>query len=232
MFSSVFRSDMLDQEIDARLAGGRKMRLPELVDAMEEAGSTDLRGESVLPLALRVIGTPSDPQLAAAVNELKAWVKDGAHRRDKDADGTYEHSNAIRILDAWWPLWMTGEFKPTLGPALFDQLVANVGFDNEPNNDGAHMGSAYQNGWYGYAKKDLQDVLKLKVKQPYSLTYCGGGDAAACKAMLQDTLRQAVNTPNDTVYNGDKACTDARSPTTRTATTRSSSGRWAAPASR
>jgi acyl-homoserine lactone acylase PvdQ len=211
VFSSVFRSDMLDQEIEARLKG-RRMRLPELVDAMEEAATTDLRAEAVLPLALAVIGTPDDAQLAGAVDQLRAWVADGAHRRDKNGDGVYEHADAIRILDAWWPLWMTGEFEPTLGPTLFSRLVANVGFDNAPNNHGGHLGSAYQNGWYGYAKKDLMDVLGQKVKRPYSVTYCGGGDRTACRAMLLDTLRQAVDTPNDTVYTGDAQCTDAGQP--------------------
>jgi acyl-homoserine lactone acylase PvdQ len=212
VFSSVFRSDMLDQEIEARLAGERKMRLPQLVDAMEEAATTDLRAEAVLPLALQAIGTPSDPQLAGAVAQLRAWVADGAHRRDRDGDGVYEHADAIRILDAWWPLWMTGEFQPALGPTLFGQLVANVGFDNAPNNHGAHLGSAYQNGWYGYAKKDLMAVLGQQAKQPYAITYCGGGDRAACRAMLLDTLRQAVTTPNDAVYSGDAQCEKAGQP--------------------
>jgi hypothetical protein len=181
VFSSVFRSDMLDQEIQARLAGGRKMRLPQLVDAMEEAATTDLRAEAVLPLALRVIGTPGDPQLAGAMAQLQAWVADGAHRRDQDGDGVYEHADAIRILDAWWPLWMTGQFQPALGPTLLRQLVANVGFDNAPNNHGAHLGSAYQNGWYGYAQKDLMAVLGQQVKF-FNENY--GGEAQAGIAVL------------------------------------------------
>ena len=77
LFSSVFRSQMLDQEIDARIAGPAKIDLPGLVEAMGEAATTDLRAEQVLPLALRVIGTPADPKLADAVAKLRAWVADG-----------------------------------------------------------------------------------------------------------------------------------------------------------
>ena len=47
-----------------------------------------------------MIGTPPDPQLAEAVAKLRAWVADGAHRRDRDGDGVYEHAEAIRIMDA------------------------------------------------------------------------------------------------------------------------------------
>ena len=62
---------------------GRKLDLPGLVDAMEEAGTTDLRGQEDLPLALKVIGNPSDPALKAAVRTLKAWVRHGTQRRDR-----------------------------------------------------------------------------------------------------------------------------------------------------
>ena len=61
LFSSVFRSQMLDEEIDKRIAGPAKIDLPGLVEAMGEAATTDLRAEQVLPLALRVIGTPAEP---------------------------------------------------------------------------------------------------------------------------------------------------------------------------
>src|SRR4051812_25238187 len=97
LFSSVFRSQMLDRQIEERLAGGRKMTLPKLVDAMEEAGSVDLRGQEDLPLALRVIGKPKDKQLAAAVKTLRAWLRAGTHRRDHDGDGRYDNADAVRI---------------------------------------------------------------------------------------------------------------------------------------
>jgi acyl-homoserine lactone acylase PvdQ len=212
VFSSVFRSDMLDQEIDARLAGGRKMTLPELVDAMEEAATTDLRAEQVLPLALEVLGTPDDPAVADAVGKLRAWVADGAHRRDRDGDGSYDHAEAIRILDAWWPRWMRAEFEPALGSELFGALSAAHEFDNDPNNHGDHLGSAYQNGWYGYAHKDLATLLGKPVKAPYGERYCGAGDVAACRAALESSLREALAVPADQLYSGDAACEKAGEP--------------------
>lgn len=212
VFSSVFRSDMLDQEIEARLAGGRKMTLPGLVDAMGEAAVTDLRGEKVLPLALEVLGEPADPQLADAVGKLRAWVADGAQRRDRDHDGVYEHSEAIRIMDAWWPRWMRVQFEPALGSDLLAQLITAHEVDNAPNNHGDHLGSAYQNGWYGYAYKDLATVLGKPVAAPYAMRYCGGGDLAACRRVLEGSLRTALDVPNDEVYAGDEACEDAGEP--------------------
>jgi acyl-homoserine lactone acylase PvdQ len=211
LFSSVFRSQMLDQEIKPRIAGARKITLAGLVEAMGEAATTDLRAESVLPLALDVIGSPPDDRLADAVAELRDWVASGSHRRDRNGDGRYEHADAIRILDAFWPLWMRAEFEPSLGSKLFDRIVAAHELDNAPNNHGSHLGSAYQEGWYGYAAKDLRRVLGRRVKAPYSKRYCGGGSRARCRTLLRDALSQALDVPASNLY-ADDACAEAGEP--------------------
>jgi acyl-homoserine lactone acylase PvdQ len=211
LFSSVYRSQMLDEEIEARIAGPRKIDLPGLVEAMGEAATTDLRAEQVLPLALDVIGSPPDPRLADAVATLRAWVADGSHRRDRDGDGRYEHADAIRILDAFWPRWMRAEFEPSLGAPLFAQLEAAHELDNEPNNGGLHRGSAYQTGWYGYAAKDLRRVLGLRVARPYSKRYCGGGSRARCADALRGALAAALDDTPATLY-ADSVCAKAGKP--------------------
>ena len=208
LFSSVFRSQMLDRQLDRRLAGGAKLTLPNLVDAMEEAGTTDLRGQEDLPLALKVIGTPKDPQLQDAVATLKAWVAAGTQRRDKDGDGAYDHADAVRIMDAWWPKWLQAQFEPTLGKTIFDTLPHEQ--DNAPNNHGDHLGSAYQEGWYGYAAKDLKTILGEPVKQKYARTFCGKGQLAACRTALRQSLKAALPVPASQLYSGDPTCVAAK----------------------
>ncbi|HTN25538.1 MAG TPA: penicillin acylase family protein [Solirubrobacteraceae bacterium] len=215
LFSSVFRSQMLDKEIEPRIAGPKKIDLPGLVEAMGEAATTDLRAEAVLPLALDVIGSPADPKLADAVAQLRAWVADGSHRRDRDGDGRYEHADAIRILDAFWPRWMHAEFEPSLGAKLFGQLAAAHHFDDTPNGAGTHHGSSFQDGWYGYAAKDLRRVLRRHVVQPYSKRYCGGGVLARCRAVLRSALADALGDSPATLY-ADKTCADAGRPADQT----------------
>ncbi len=211
LFSSVFRSQMLDAEIEPRIAGPQKIDLPGLVEAMGEAATTDLRAERVLPLALDVIGAPADPRVADAVAALRAWVADGSHRRDRDGDGRYEHADAIRILDAFWPRWMHAEFEPSLGSGLFGRLTAAHELDNAPNNHGGHRGSAYQTGWYGYAYKDLRRVLGRRVAQPYSKRYCGGGVRARCRAVLTSALADALGDSPAKLYE-DRTCATAGRP--------------------
>ena len=208
-FSSVYRSIPLDDYIEKGIRGGNKMSLVELIDAMELAGTTDLRGYEILPYALRVLGRPRDPQLRDAVAKLRAWQRAGAHRRDKDKDGTYEHGEAIRIMDAWWPRWIRAEFEPTLGKDLFGGVEGMIGLDNAPNNHGQHLGSAYQDGWYGYAKKDLRTLLGERVRGKYSRKYCGKGKLSRCRSALAASLKDAIaNSDPAKVYGDDQKCVD------------------------
>ena len=181
------------------------MSLPEAIDSMEVAGTVDLRGTQVLPLLLQVVGTPSDPQLAAAVAVLQDWVDSGAHRIDRDQDGQYDHTNAVQIMDAWWPRLLEAEFEPEMGTAFFDAVHGVHAFDNEPNNHGEHLGSAYQDGWWGYVSKDLRRVLGQSVTDGFSRTYCGSGSLTACRDALRQALSDALAVPASTLYDEDSS---------------------------
>jgi acyl-homoserine lactone acylase PvdQ len=205
-FSSVYRSQMLDRQLALRLKGGHKLTLPEMVDAMEQAGSTDLRGMTALPLALRVLGTPKNPALAAAVTKLRAWSASGTHRIDRDRNGAYDDADAVRIMDAWWPRLIDAMFAPVMGRHLLDQLRATYQIDNEPNNHGDHLGSAYQEGFYGYVVKDLKRVLHRPVAQKYAVAFCGRGKRAACRDALEASLKSALGEKATDTYPADAVC--------------------------
>jgi acyl-homoserine lactone acylase PvdQ len=198
-----YRSDSLDEQIDARLAGSGKMSLAEGIDAMELAGTTDLRAKQVLSLILDVVGTPSDPQQASAVSTLQGWLAAGAHRADRDQNGEYEHAAAIQIMDAWWPRLLEAEFEPEMGSDFFDAVHGVLSFDNEPNNHGDHLGSAYQDGWWGYVSKDLRRALGQPVSDGFSRTYCGNGSLTACRTALRQALSDALAVPATTLYDED-----------------------------
>ena len=228
VFGPVYRSQMLDERIRPQLAHGRKMTLTGLVDAMEGAATVDLRGDTVLPYALAVLTArraPGSrrrlpalaPDVAAAVGKLGAWQRSGAHRIDRDRDGHYDDSDAIAIMDAWWPRLLQAEFEPTMGQPLFDELQSVVEFDNAPNNHGDHLGSAYQTGWYGYANKDLRTLLRRRVRGRYARAFCGRGSFVRCRAALASSLHGALGVPRDALYHdpsgdcpdGDQTCFDA-----------------------
>jgi acyl-homoserine lactone acylase PvdQ len=209
-FSSVYRAQPLSDRIRRGVKGKRKMSLVDLINAMEDAGTVDLRADKPMRLALKVIGSSpiSDPAVRAAVAKLRSWVRDGAHRRDLDNNGTYEHAEAIRILDAWWPLWIKAEFGNRLGKKLYAAVQSMLPLDNPPNNHGDHLGSAYQDGWYGYASKDLRTVLHQKVRGRYSRVYCGS--RAKCRGRLVASLKAALGQDDAAkLYGGDPVCVKA-----------------------
>jgi acyl-homoserine lactone acylase PvdQ len=211
-YGSVHRSEPLDDRIRPRISGGATMTLAELVDAMEDAGTVDLRGDKVLPFMLEALG-PQGGRLGTAISKLRAWERAGAHRRDRSSacqqdrgNCRYQHRDAIKIMDAWWPRAVDGIFKPRLGAGLFSQVVDMMGIDDEPNAAGAHLGSAYIDCWYAYVEKDLRALLGRTVRDAFSQRYCGGGDRARCRAVLRSTLQRAVEASYGQTYGGDETC--------------------------
>jgi hypothetical protein len=193
-YSPSYRSETLDERVRPLIRGAGKASLVELVKAVEDAATVDLRGRTALPFALRVIRTKPLPAIRSAalrraVRRLGAWARAGAHRRDGDQDGTYEHSEAIRLMDVWYEPMMRAEFEPTLGKRLYRELGRISLIDDKPN---LHLGSAYNGGWYGYANKDLRTILGDRVRGRYSRIYCGRGKLGACRRALLRSLKSVL----------------------------------------
>ncbi len=209
---SVHRGDLLEDRVSKLVAAGSVTRAS-LTRAMEEAALTDLRAEDVLPRLLKVIDSApvTDPAAAAAVNTLDAWLSAGGRRTETSAGSkTYAHADAVRILDAWWPLLVKAEFEPGLGSDLYTALTANLAIDEAPSAGhgptGSHAGSAFQYGWWSYVDKDIRAVLGEPVRGPLAGKYCGGGDLSACRDTLIATLKQAAQATAAQVYPGDDQC--------------------------
>nr|WP_206322781.1 penicillin acylase family protein [Streptomyces sp. HNM0575] len=217
----VHRGDLLDTRVAALVKQGSVTRT-KLVQAMENAAAADLRAEKVLPEVLDVIGSSkvTDSELARTVGELRAWVKSGSQRREAARDdGEYEHAEAIRVLDAWWPLLVKGEFEPELGEKLYRSLTSLAPVNESPSggqNGGEgsggvgagqpHKGSALQHGWWSFVQKDLRAVQGEDVESPLDRPYCGGGSLAECRRMLLTTLAEAAAVPAEKTYPGDEEC--------------------------
>ena len=147
------------------------MTLADLINAMGNAGTQDLRGVEVLPYALEVIGTPARPALANAVSRAAGLGRDRRAPDQPRAPGRlrqYDQSAAVRIMDAWWPLLVKAEFQPVLGSTLLDQVESEFAINDEPGHGttGAHLGSAFDVGFYGIVQKDLRSVLREHVRRP------------------------------------------------------------------
>ncbi|MDQ0778302.1 acyl-homoserine lactone acylase PvdQ [Streptomyces aurantiacus] len=209
---SVHRGDLLEDRVQKLVTAGGVTRAS-LTKAMADAALADLRAEDVLPKLLQVVsGSPvTDPTAAAAVTKLSDWVAAGAKRKETSAGSkAYANADAIRLLDAWWPLLVKAEFEPGLGSDLYTAMTANLPVDEAPSAGhgptGSHAGSSFQYGWWSYVHKDIRAVLGESVQGPLARSYCGGGSLSACRDVLISTLKQAAGRTAAQVYPGDDLC--------------------------
>lgn len=197
-YGRVHRVMLLNDGLRRAIKRRGNLDLADLVNIMGDAATIDLRGYAVLPYMLRVIGTPDEPKLKEAVSALRAWRNDGAHRRDKDLDGAYEHAPAIALMDAWWEPALQAIFEPVMGAGGF------AAFPGEHDNAPGPVGSAYNDGLYSHVEKDLRTILGLGVRGRFSRIYCGKGSLPACRDVLTQSLAAAVATLTE-AYGADLA---------------------------
>ena len=148
---------MIEDRVRFGTSGKRKMTAAQLVQAMEEPASQDIRTKPlVLKPILHVMGRPKDKASQNALALLKQWAARGGHRRDLNRDGHYDDDAAVTLMDAWWPKLVAAEFRPVMGNAVFDSLAGIQPISNPIG--GAATAPDFFDGWWGYVSKDLRGV--------------------------------------------------------------------------
>jgi acyl-homoserine lactone acylase PvdQ len=198
-YGPIFRSQMIERRVQQAIKGSKKATIEQLVQAMEEPASQDLRAWSLMPILKRALGKPKDASLRDAIALLSAWAAGGAHRRDLNQDGRDEDEQAIALFDTWYPLLVKAEFEPALGGAAYDVLStvlrpASVLPGDDPE------APDYDDGWWGFVSKDLRGR--------WSRRFCGRGSRKRCRAALQDSLREALATVDPVALYGRGDCKD------------------------
>jgi acyl-homoserine lactone acylase PvdQ len=203
-YGPIFRSHMLERRVRRAIKGNRKARLEQLVQAMEEPATQDIRAVELLPAVLRAIGRPEDPKLREALGLLRSWRAAGGHRRDLNRDGHYDDDGAVTLMDAWWPKLAAAVFQGTLGNDLYDQIQRMVGLGDLKG--GAGDAPAFAEGWSSYVSKDLRDLFGPKPKGRWSRVYCGGGSRKRCRLALQFSLKEALAVRKSDLYGKEATC--------------------------
>jgi hypothetical protein len=218
-FGSIYRMQLIRNFIEADIAGGKKMRIQQLVTAMDEAATQDIRMVKLWPIIKQVLGTPGNPQLQEAIAKLESWYGDGGHRRDLTnkniaSPGSYQHNEAITIMDAWWPKLLEAEFGPALGNEALGAVQSMLPF-GAPYPGSEPSAPDFADGWYGYVSKDLRDLLAANgqgttPKAPYSQVYCGGRSLTTCQHALQASLLDALSVTPKQIYGQGPCAEDAQ----------------------
>ena len=199
-YGPIYRSDMLDNRLQAfRAQDSNPLHTrASMVEAMIDAGTTDLRGERVLPQVFAVLDDVSD--LGAFEQEVVQLMKDwvvhgpsdvGSMRRDRDGPGldteslVYEDHAAVAFMDAWWD-----NMIDTVLPQI--TAVEDLGLLGGRHNPPGGGGSAFQGGYYGYVLRVL-DMALGQSEAPYQQLKCANtGVLADCRAALVASLQQTI----------------------------------------
>jgi acyl-homoserine lactone acylase PvdQ len=200
-YGPVFRSQMIENRVRDAVAGKRRMGLEQLVRAMEEPATQDVRAFGLTTPLLRALGKPTTPKLRAAMSELRGWAARGGHRRDLDKDGRYDDDAAVTLMDAWWPRLLEATYKPALGDQAYTRLQAMLGQGEPVVGKAATSEPSFSDGWWSYVNKDLRGMFnKRKPKGRFSRGYCGSGSRTACRRLLRRTLLDALGDSKAKLY--------------------------------
>jgi hypothetical protein len=170
-----------------QLYNGFTTGMTEASDAsiMNKAAQQDLPAVADWPIIHEVLehGSAPSPLAQEVVNEITAWVAEGASRFGVNQP----KAPAAGAMDAVWTPIGEAVLGPVLGE-LLPEFASMVSPDDAPSS----QGSAYDSGWYGYVNKDLRSVLGQPVTAPYSRGYCGGGELAACATSLWAAIQRGA----------------------------------------
>ncbi len=200
-YGPVYRSELLSRRLEAfRAQDGTPLHTrASMVQIMIDAGTTDLRGQEVLPRVFEVLGDVSDLSSfeQEVVQLMKDWVANGplglgAMRRDRGGPGLdvesllYEDHAAVAFMDRWW-----NRMIDAVLPQLVDVEDAGVMVGGRHNAPGAN-GSAFQGGYYGYVLRVLEMALGQS-GAPYRRLACAEtGDLPNCRAALVASLQETI----------------------------------------
>ena len=144
--------------------------------------------------------------------KLRTWVASGAHRinrQDPSASGDYDQTDAVRIMDAWWPLLVKADLQPVLGSTLLAEIEDEFPINDQPGHgtSGEHLGSSWDVGLL----RDRAEGPACSARACASVgalnrVYCGNGSLQRCRAALESSLRQAIAESPQQVYPADKVC--------------------------
>ena len=220
----VYRNQMIAGRIAADLAHGHKLKIAQVVQAMDQPATEDLRATE-LPLLFKALGQPKSATLRAAIAELRAWYDAGGlppcHLARAPTTDLY--TPAIELMDAWWPKLLSAEFGPMIGAPSMTAIetLLQLGGTAPVSGDG------FNNGWFGYVSKDLRRVYRVgRERGALQRAYCGNlprhrFSAKAlrdrCTAALRNSLLAATAVTPQQLYGGvcpsdpEPACADRNS---------------------
>lgn len=181
-WGSIHRVELLQQEMHRYMDGKRKARLSDLVDVIRQAATRDARAVYLGRKMLRWGAAAEAPEAAETQDLVGAWVKDGAHRHNrdwKDGDTAEDNGPAAAIFDAWYDALVHRVFDDEIGADAYDLVGTPV-----TDVDMWHDFSSY-----------LDTLFSKKARRGYARNYCDNietPEKESCKVQVAAALDDAL----------------------------------------
>ena len=173
------RVQLLKDKMREFTAGARKAKLSDLVDVIRDAATRDARATYLGPKMVRWASDGADEKTLQALTLVKAWVKDGAHRLNKDRDDNEDNGPAAAIFDAWYEQLVHGIFDDEIGPDNYDLVPAPI---------------ADQDMWFDFSSF-IRNLFDENARRAYARDYCDNmetKETESCKQVVAKALGSAL----------------------------------------
>ena len=192
LFSSVFRSQMLDEQI-ARGIARRRQDDAARADRRDGGRRHDrpARRRRSCRCALKVIGKPERPAARGRGRDAARVGGAGAHR-DATATRTARttHADAIRIMDAWWPRLDAGRVRAgAWARRCFDALHAMHDSTTPRTTTATTSARPTRTAGTATCRRTCDACWRQGQAAATRARYCGRGNRAAAAARCVASLR-------------------------------------------
>ncbi len=216
----IYRSSLLTNALNNALQiHGGKLNQAQLLQAVENAGLTDMSASGLFSEVEKAIGPISDPHIQEMMNTVSTWVQSGSQRVLNLADGAptnlatggltpnsqYKNAAAIAIWDEAYlnivesvfnPIFAQGGISTFQGIDTLYNQMNQLPFVSSPNGYGAKQGDSYGGGYEGLLWRVLREFNKESVGAPFSSPVtnklCLGG-LSTCREAILNALSETYN---------------------------------------
>ena len=184
-----------------------------MIDAMEQAGTTDLRAHVDLPLALRIIGRPGDSSLRRAVDQLRAWQRAGAQRRDATSDKAYEHADGDPR--SWTPGGRCGARRSSSrrsAPRPSTRSRPPCSSTTSPTTTATTSARPTRTAGTATCARTCGPCSSARSAAATRASTAAAARLTRCRQVLRRSLRDAIRAARGDVYGDDEVCADEKRP--------------------
>ena len=187
-FGSLHRVELLADQMEKLLAGEGTAILSDLVDVIRTAATQDARGKYLGPKMVRATQNAlagGDVKDVEALDAVAAWVKSGAHRKNKDRDEVMDQSPALVLFDEWYKTLVHKIFDDEIGADDYDLIPAPLTNYNPAGGGGF---------WFDFSTY-LENLFRKSSRTEYARNYCDDMStkkAETCAAQMAAAFKDAM----------------------------------------